>query len=676
MKNMLNKKEQLQYDIDNAYLGLGNVADLDLKGPFSEPLFEEENLFNPPMQMMKALKNPKYLPFFAKYFLAREPLPFQGAILKELWTKPFPMLIETRGGGKTFILALYAMLRALITQGCKIVVVGAAFRQSKQIFNYMVNMWDESPILRDICGDDKTQGPHTEPDKCLMRIGRSEIIAVPLGTGDKIRGLRANYIIADEFHSIVRAIFENVIIGFAAVSGNPVENVKRRASHKMLKNMGLKNLVNDDFKEYNNQTVIAGTAYYTFNHFYEYFTQYHKIISSRGDPRKLKEIFPDGVPDNLDWKDFSIIRIPHELLPDGYMDDKHIAKAKATTSHTSFLIEYSCIFPTDSTGFYKRSIIDSCVCKFGQGIKLPSGEVSFTAMLVGDNDKEYVLGIDPASESDNFSMTVLEINPDHRRLVYVWTTNKTHYNNLVKKGLTGETDYYGFCARKIRALMRSFNIIAIALDMQGGGRAIESALQSSKTIEEGEKLIYEIIDDDKPKPTDDRPGLHIIHPIEFVDPKWTSNANYGLRFDLESKNIIFPEFDTISINMAMEEDKVQQRSVDTLEDCLLEIEETKNELTSIVMTQTEYGRDKWSTPEIKLPGGRKGKQRKDRYSSLLMANAVVTSIMNKRNEVRKTMEHFGKFVERGGTTKSEKSGPQFTGPAWYLEEMKRNRLKY
>ena len=40
----------------------------------------------------------------------------------------------------------------------------------------------------------------------------------------------------------------------------------------------------------------------------------------------------------------------------------------------------------------------------------------------------------------------------------------------------------------------------------------------------------------------------------------------------------------------------------------MEIEELKDELATIVMTQTSIsGRDKWDTPEIKMPNGKKGR---------------------------------------------------------------------
>ena len=84
----------------------------------------------------------------------------------------------------------------------------------------------------------------------------------------------------------------------------------------------------------------------------------------------------------------------------------------------------------------------------------------------------------------------------------------------------------------------------------------------------------------------------------------------------------------------------------------------------IIMSQTPSGRDKWDTPEVKLPGGRKDRLRKDRYSSLIMANWSARRMQ--RRPVQVPYESIGGFagVSKGG------SGPDFVGPAWFTEGMK------
>ena len=82
----------------------------------------------------------------------------------------------------SFLMSLYCILKCTFVPGTKIVVVGAAFRQSKIIFEYMENIWRNSPILRSIFnGND--DGPRRDVDRCTIRLGDSWTVAVPMGDG-------------------------------------------------------------------------------------------------------------------------------------------------------------------------------------------------------------------------------------------------------------------------------------------------------------------------------------------------------------------------------------------------------------------------------------------------------------------------------------------------------------
>ena len=122
--------------IEEAWLGLDNV-DIDLFNPMSI-LDPRDNDFNTKLSWL--MIQPEYLSFMSSQILNIQLLPSQALVLQELWTRKFPMLIASRGFGKSFMLSLYAVLRALILPRRKIVVVGAAFRQSKVLFEYMETM--------------------------------------------------------------------------------------------------------------------------------------------------------------------------------------------------------------------------------------------------------------------------------------------------------------------------------------------------------------------------------------------------------------------------------------------------------------------------------------------------------------------------------------------------------
>lgn len=659
---------------DDAWLGLGDLDKIII--PTNHMIGRtKEDIESPDLHLVRLLKNPRYFGTTAKLLFDIELHPIQIAILEEFWIRPFPMFVASRGFGKSFLMALYCTLRCVFVPGTKVVVVGAAFRQSKIIFEYMETLWRNSPILRSIFSGNN-DGPRRDVDRCTMRFGESWTIAVPMGDGSKIRGLRAHIIIADEFASISPDIYETVVSGFAAVSANPIQNVKEEAKKAAMLEVGLWNqeLESVQIKK-GNQAIIAGTADYSFKHFASYWKRYKTIINSKGDKHQLEEIFKGDVPDSFNWKDYSIIRIPYELIPKGFMDDKQVSRARATIHTGIYNMEYAACFTEDSDGFFRRSLIESCVSSESKPIVINTNPILFDVSTKGNPDLQYVYGIDPASEKDNFTIVVIELHKDHNRIVYGWSTNRNNFKDRQKTGLVNEYDFYSFCARKIRNLMKIFPCARIGMDAQGGGVAIEEALHDPGKLEDGENIIWPIIDNNKSKDTDDQQGLHILELVQFARADWTSQANHGLRKDLEDKVLLFPRFDQVTLALALDKENKDIMTTDLTNlydsesECVLEIEELKNELTTIVMTQTSTGpnaRDRWDTPEIKLPNGKKGKLRKDRYSALLIANMLSRQMT--RSLEPTTFDVIGNDLSQV----QKNNGQMYKGPNWFIENANTN----
>ena len=658
---------KIETEFDDAWLGLGDLANLSVD---QNPMIgrSKEEIEKPDLHLIKIFRDPSYLGSTVKMLFGIELHPIQVAILQEFWVRPFPMFIASRGFGKSFLMALYCILKCVFVPGTKIVVVGAAFRQSKIIFEYMETIWRSSPILRSIfSGND--DGPRRDVDRCTMRLGDSWTVAIPMGDGSKIRGLRAHIIIADEFASISPDIYETVVAGFAAVSASPIENVKAEARKQAMKDMGVWNEELESLtKKMGNQAIISGTADYSFKHFAKYWERYRRIIDSKGDLQKLKDIFGEEPSENFNWRDYSVIRIPYELIPKGFMDDKQVSRAKATIHTGIYNMEYAACFVKDSEGFFRRSLVESCVVDDKGSITINDKPIIFDAATKGNPNLQYVYGIDPASEKDNFSIVILELHPDHSRVVCVWTTNRTNFKERQKTGLIDEHDFYGFCARKIRNLMKIFPCARIGLDAQGGGVAIEEALHDKNKLKEGEQLIWPFIDYNKSKDTDSQPGLHILELVQFARAEWTAQANHGLRKDLEDKALLFPRFDNLTLGLTMDQEgkDILQDDLnpiyDNLSECVLEIEELKNELTTIVMSQTSTGagaRDRWDTPEVKMQNGKKGRLRKDRYSSLIIANMMARQFRNQLQSVE--YDVIGENARNAVKTK----GDMYKGPQWF-----------
>ena len=623
--------------------------------------------------VIEKMLNIDYIGWTAKVMLNLDLLPIQIATLQIMWNTPFPMLVACRGGGKSFTLAVYSVLRALLDPGCKIVIVGAGLRQARLVFNYIDTIWSSSPILRNIVGGGKKAGPRQNVDLCYFKVGDSIIYALPTGDGTKIRGFRANIVIADEFASIPEDVFDIVVRGFASTAKTPVEEAKKIAFDKKLAQMNLPSdikakLINSDGKMHGNQIVYSGTAYYAFNHFAKKYQMWLDIIRSKGDPERVSEIFGGDnlVPDGFNHRDYSIIRIPHTHLPEGLLDQRQLSHAKATLPRNIYLMEYGAIFVKDSDGFYPRSLIEQCTVGPNKPIDTPDGPVTFTPLMKGQSKCKYVMGIDPAAERDNLAITMIEVRANHSRVVYCWVVNKKEFIKRKKRGLIVDEDYYAYCCSKIREIVRLFGPVRIEMDSQGGGYAVSEMLRNKKLFDtdKGDFPIYEVIDFDDPKSTDgETDGRHILHLVK-QSTEFNQNANIALHKSLETHTLLFPAFDSVKMCASIEAEKSMGIVFDTFEDNVFNLEELKNELCTIQMSETATGKERFDTPNVVQPGAvegraRKGRLKKDRYTALLLSHKFIYDTQISHGDELDYENVAGNIQKRAKPGKNE---PMYRGP--------------
>jgi hypothetical protein len=247
--------------------------------------------------------------------------------------------------------------------------------------------------------------------------------------------------------------------------------------------------------------------------------------------------------------------------------------------------------------------------------------------MTGHRGRKYVVGIDPAAERDNFAMVVLEVWPNHYRVVYCWSVNKKEFNKRKKAGYCISDDYYTYCCERIREITTLFSPVRIEMDSQGGGSPIAEMLRNKKLIDtdSGEFPIYEVIDPDDPRDTDGEiDGRHILH-LQSQTNEWNAASNVFLHKSLEVMRLLFPAFDVVRMQAALLAEKASGIVYDTFEEALMNVEELKNELCTIQMTATATNKEKFDTPNVVQAGSlegreRKGRLKKDRYSALMFAH--------------------------------------------------------
>ena len=474
-------------------------------------------------------------------------------------------------------------------------------------------------------------------------------------------------------NSIPSDIFDIVVRGFAATTKTPIDEARRLAFERDLDKLNFPSdikhtLVKNGGKMRGNQIVYSGTAYYAFNHFAKRYEMWQDIIKSKGDPEKISQIFGGDnlIPEGFDYRDYAVIRIPYNHLPDGLLDQRQLAHAKAILPRNIFLMEHGAIFVKDSDGFFPRSLIEGCTVGPNKPIETPDGAITFTPLMRGQKNCKYVAGIDPAAERDNLAIVVEEVWANHSRVVYCWAVNKKEFINRKKKGLITEDDYYAYCCARIREITQLFNLIRIEMDSQGGGYAIAEMLRSKKLLdkEKGDFPIYEVIDFNDPKSTDGEiDGRHILHLVK-PSSEFNQEANIALHKGLETRSLLFPAFDSVKMYAAIEAEKAAGILFDTFEENVFNLEELKNELCTIQMSETATGKEKFDTPQVVQPGAiegrsRKGRLRKDRYTALLLSYKYIYDTDIAPDNAIDYENVVGNFEKR---TKVPKDEPLYRGP--------------
>ena len=633
--------------LKNAYLEIGDTYLIDTEK--SNNFFASRE--SVPEDIVKLCLDPNYLHFPTNHILGMNLFPYQMSILQTLWTKRLPMILAARGGSKTTMLGVYTILRALLNQGIKIVIAGAGLRQSGLVFEAMEQIWKNAPILRDIVG------PINHPKRGVLGytwdLGKSKITGIPIGTGEKIRGLRANVIICDEFGSINPDIFETVIRGFASVqSHNTFEKVQEAYSKQLLEEAGVslesENQSGDGMSLSGNQIIISGTATYQFNHFYKYYQDYTNILYSKS---------------NVDPEDYAVIRIPYDHLPTGLMDKAILDQGSATMDSGIFKMEYGCVFAKDSEGFYPASTIFGCTCP----IKIDDEDFSFNVEPEGSPTEEYVLGIDPASERDNLAITIIKLSKP-RQHVYTWSVNRKRFEADKKKRpqeYKGVDDYNTFIIHKLNDLASRFNIVRMHLDSGGGGRSIIEGLKDKSKLKDGQVCLYDM---DDPEVSGEH-GKHIIKVIQFSNRNWYEAAHYNLLKDLTVRNHIFPDYDAVAVEQSRLGGTEGSLVRDTAENIQYEIEECKYQTTLIHEQTTPKGAKKWDLPQIKgvVTEGVQLRLKRDHFTSLLLANDACRDYLKVDDSIK---TFGGRTTNTFQSQSKESSSPMYQGRG--LRSMKRS----
>lgn len=554
--------------------------------------------------------------FSVKMLSGVDLFPFQHMAIKSMFETDYFLGVWSRGMSKSWTTGIFAYMDAVLNQGVQIGIISKSFRQAKMIFKKIEDIANkpEAAMLAQ-CGlrTSKTS------DQWTMKIGESEIHALPLGDGEKLRGFRFHRIIIDEFLLMPERIYNEVIIPFLSVVENPIER-------ENLYNLETELIERGEMGEHdryiwpNNKLIMLSSASYKFEYMYKVYEKFNEMIKKGSrDPSAAHR---------------TIMHFSYDSAPKRLYDQNLVDQARKTMSASQFAREFNAEFTDDADGYFKPSTMLECTVPAGEE---PSVEVK------GDPNGKYLMAFDPSwaesESSDNFAIHLFKLNDEAKQGTLV------HSYALAGAPMHQHIKYFKY-------LMQNFNIVSMVGDKMGGVQFISAANESS-TFKDA-KLKIELLE---PKASLDKKAEYNdalkelkqqynkesgkICILRNPTTEWIREANEFLQSNFDHKRIWFasraiddfydnqrkqaiPIEDIKFSNIIdIERMKPAAKMIEFVEHQEDMIELTKKECAMIMPTQTSRGHQTFDLPANLRKTTGPEKARKDRYSALVLGNWMI-----------------------------------------------------
>lgn len=488
---------------------------------------------------------------------------------------------------------------------------------SRVIFQYMeAQARGTAGTLLQQCISEK---PNHRTDEWRMRIGQSEIIALPLGsTGAKLRGSRFNAIVIDELILLPEAIINEVILPFLSVNFDPTKRDEVQARENEL--IRKKLMKEEERTVFPNPKFIGlSSTGYTFEFLYKMYAEYSGKIY---DPNPK-----DEYGNKINTNGYGIMQLSYENAPKNLYNPDTMAKFKSQMSEAQFNREFNAMFTDDSGGFFSKKKMDECTIKPGQE---PTIEIK------GDKDSKYILAIDPSfsksQSSDHFAMGLLKLSEDKN--------SGTLVHNYAMSG--GQLQDH---MRYLLYLLQNFNIVYIIIDNAGHWFIDEC---NASVIFNEHNLTLEFFEADfenenyteglnKSRESYNLTAKRIVHK-QLFRPEWIRNANERLAAAFDHKTIWFAapalddKYNKLKDTPIPIENLVYANSQENLEDAAKKADFIEHQTSLIDLVKDETALIEISTKNsgsvvqtFNLPQSLRRSQspdkvRRDNYTTLLMCN--------------------------------------------------------
>lgn len=535
--------------------------------------------------------------------------PIQEIIIRAILLKDISLVVAGRGFSKSTMLSVLSIIYPMFYPNSSMCLVSSNFRNARRILETSEKIVEgkKAGLLRKCF----TENLRRSNDIYRWKFSnQSDVFALPLSTGEGLRGTRCHFLCQDEKVLISKEIEDVILKPFLSVKPNvQEENEIKRAEEELIKKGLLKDSERMSFPR--NKYAAFSSASFQFQHLYQTYQEYLKAIKEAAFDKSKPSYF--------------VMRASYEAMPVGQLFDMtQIDDAKKDGGEQTevFKREYRAIFTNANDGYFNVKKLHDCT--------VPDGDTP-CVQLSGDKNCEFLLTVDTSysssKSSDFFAMSVFLLGKEERKIFQVHTYARAG-GSLV--------DHYNY----LTYLLTHFNVVFIGID-DAGSEFIASYSESVIAKDAGIKLNFLKADlDDEENYLEELEKAKINYNLSNrtivygMKPQSAiiRRANELLQAHIEAKKVWFAsrmEADEKNANrykdligrfaIKNKNDEIFN-IIDFIEDQNYWINETKAQVGLIEVKASALGSLSFELPQSLRRSDSPNRARKDCYTALLLGN--------------------------------------------------------
>lgn len=534
---------------------------------------------------------------FATDYLHLDLRLFQKILLVMMNWSDTTVFIGCRGIGKTYLSAVFCVIRALLWPGSKICISAAVRSQGINVLEkILLELKPYSPELAAEIDEKQTQINGTKAQIIFKNTSYIKVVTA----NDNARGNRANLLLLDEFRMISKDVVDTVLKKFLTLKRMPRYSRLTKAERKK------------EYKKEKNKTMLLSSAFFVDSWSYKKCTDTFKLMLN-------------------DRKHQFVCGLPYQLsIEEGLLDAETVADEmlESDFNELKFKMEYEALWYGNSDGTF----FDYTTVSKNRKIKYPMfpdklanelGNSQFVKIVPKKNGEIRILSADIAlmsSKRINNDATAIFINQ-------MLPSKSGRYSNNFVFADTYEGMRTDDQALVIRRLFDEYQCDYLVLDCNGIGLSIFDNL-ARDIIDPDTGEVYEALSCYNNQEMADRCTVFgapkVIWSIK-ASQAFNSDCAYLLRSGLQNGRIrlLQTEYDGENslkelrgYNSLSDEDKIK-----------LQMPYVQTTLLIDELTKLKHEENGGKIKLIERSG-----MRKDRYSSLSYNYYVALQIENKKNK--------------------------------------------